>query len=140
MGSPNCCRVLIGGVGAEYECPSNSHVCVSFQLWSAILRMPFGLGKCVILEYIKVVLGFIGVHVMGAVGWVSKRKVWRIDQKCPKGSITMSIRTMLQLRRSPMTVSPVVVMPVVESVLLSGPIFFFHISVDVNWHWPLILL
>ena len=48
---------------------------MSFQLWSAILRMPFGLEKCVILEYIRVVLGFVGVNVMRVVGWVSKRKV-----------------------------------------------------------------
>ena len=37
--------------------------------------MPFEPGKCVILWYIKVALGFIGVNVMGFVGSVSKRKV-----------------------------------------------------------------
>ena len=63
-----------------------------------ILRMPFGLGKCVILEYIKVALGFVGVNVLGVVGWVSKRKVWRIGLKCPKGSITRGIRTVLRGR------------------------------------------
>ncbi len=102
--------------------------------------MPFGLGKCVILEYIKVALGFVGVNGMGVVGWVSKRKVWRIGPKCPKGSIARGIRTMLRSRRSPMTVSPLVVVPVVKLVLLLRPSSFFHISVDVNWHWPLILL
>ncbi len=67
----------------------------------------------------------IGVNVMGVVGWVPKRKVWRIGQKCPKGSIARGIRTMLRSRRSPMTVSPLVVVPVVELVLLLRPIFFF---------------
>ncbi len=38
-----------------------------------------------------------------------------------------------------MTVSPVVVVPVILSVLFSRPIFFFRISVDVSRHWPLIL-
>ena len=82
------------------------------------------------------------MNVVGVVGWVSKRKVWRIGPKCPKGSIARGVRTMLRLRRLPMTILPVVVMPVVESVLLSQsrPIFFFHIAVDMNPHWPLILL
>ena len=76
-----------------------------------------------------------GVHYSGVgfcwrehdriVGWVSKRKVCRIGLKCPKGSIARGIRTMFRSRRSPMTVSPVVVMPVVESVLLLRLIFFF---------------
>ena len=39
-------------------------------------------------EVLKVVLGFIGVNMMGVVGWVSKRKVWRSGSKCPNGSIT----------------------------------------------------
>ena len=39
-----------------------------------------------------------------------------------------------------MMVSPVVVMHVAEPVLLSRLIFFFCIPVDVNRHWPLILL
>ncbi len=87
--------------------------------------MPFGLGKCVILEYTKVALDFVGVNVMGVVDWVSKRKVWRIGPKCPKGSIARGISTMLRSRRLPMTVSPLVVVPIVELVLLSQPIFFF---------------
>ena len=69
--------------------------------------MPFGLGKCVILEYIKETLGLIGVNIMGVVGWVSKRKVWRSGPKHPQGSITTGIRTMLQSRRLLMTVLPV---------------------------------
>ena len=93
-----------------------------------------------ILEYIRVTLGFVGVKVMGVIDLVSKRNVWRIGPKCPKGSITREIRTMLRSRRSPMMVSPVKGVPVVESVLLFRPIFFFHISVKVNQHWPLILL
>ena len=32
--------------------------------------MPFGLGKCVILWYIEVALGFVGVNVIGFVGCV----------------------------------------------------------------------
>ncbi len=44
---------------------------MSFQLWPASLRMPFGLGKRVILWYIEVALGFVGVNVIGFVGCVS---------------------------------------------------------------------
>jgi hypothetical protein len=58
--------------------------------------MPFRLGKCVILEYIRVALGFVGVNVMGVVGWLLKRNVWRIGLMCPKGSIAREIRTMLR--------------------------------------------
>ena len=43
---------------------------MSFQLWPASLRVPFGLGKCVILLYIVVALGFVGVNVIGVVGCV----------------------------------------------------------------------
>ena len=39
-----------------------------------------------------------------------------------------------------MTVLPVVMVPVILSVLFSRPIFFFCISVYVSRHWPLILL
>jgi len=38
-----------------------------------------------------------------------------------------------------MTVSPVVVVPVILSVLFLPPIFLIRISVDVNRHWLLIL-
>ena len=103
--------------------------------------MPFGLGKCVIFGVHWSGVGFVGVNMMGVVGRVSKRKIWRIGPKCPKGSIAKGISTMLRSRRSPMMVLPVVVVPVVESVLLLRLIlFFFRISVDVNWHWLLILL
>ena len=85
------------------------------------------------------VLGFVDVNVIGFVGCVSYRKVWRIGPNRPKGSIAMGINVILRSRRSPMTLSPVVVVPVILSVLLSRPIFFFRISVDVSRHWPLIL-
>ena len=98
---------------------------VRVQLWSAILRIPFGLGNVVILEYIKVALGLVGVNEIGEVGLVSKRRVWRSGPKRPCGSMARGMRTMLRARRSPMTVSPMVMVPVVGSVLLSRPIFFF---------------
>jgi hypothetical protein len=60
--------------------------------------MPFELGKCVILEYIRVAWGFVDVNVMEVMGWVSKRNVWRIDPKCPNGSIARGISTMLRSR------------------------------------------
>ncbi len=47
---------------------------VVFQLWSARVRFALGLGTCIILEYIKVALGFALVNVIGVVGGVSKRK------------------------------------------------------------------
>ncbi len=83
------------------------------------MRMPFGLGKCVILWYIEVALGFVGVNVIGFVGCVSQRKVWRIGPNRPKGSIAMGINIILRSRRSP------VVVPVILLVLFSRPIFFF---------------
>ncbi len=48
--------------------------------WSASFRMPFELGKVVILEYIKVALGKIVVNDIGVASFVSKRKVWRRGQ------------------------------------------------------------
>ena len=39
-----------------------------------------------------------------------------------------------------MMVSPVVVVPKKILVLFSHPIYFFRISEDVSWHWPLTLL
>ena len=48
-----------------------------------------------IVLYIVVALGFVGVHVIGFVGCVSERKVWRIGPNRPKGSIAMGIRIML---------------------------------------------
>ena len=43
----------------------------------------------------------------------------------PKGSIAMGINIILQSRRSPMTMLPVVVVPVILSVLFLRPIFLF---------------
>ena len=87
--------------------------------------MPLGLGKVVILEYIKVALGLFVVNVIGIVGSVSKRKVWRRGPNRPWGLILRGMRTMLCVRRLPISVSPTVMVPVVGSVLLSRPIFFF---------------
>ena len=87
--------------------------------------MPLGLGKVVILEYIEVALGLLVVNDIGVVGSVSKRKVWRRGPNRPWGSIARGMRTMLRVRSSPIIVSPTVMMPVVGSVLLSRPIFFF---------------
>ena len=96
-----------------------------FQLWSASFRMPLGLGKVVILEYIEVALGLLEVNDRGVAGSVSKRKVWRRGPNRPWGSIARGMRTMLRSRRSPSSVSPTVTVPVVGSVLLSRPSFFF---------------
>ena len=43
-------------------------------MWSASFRMPLGLGKVVILEYIEVALGLFVVNDIGVDGSVSKRK------------------------------------------------------------------
>ena len=102
--------------------------------------MPLGLGKVVILEYIKVVLGLFAVNDIGVAGSVSKRKVWRRGPNCPWELIARGMRTMLRVRRLLIIVSPTELVPVVGSVLLFRSIFFFHISVDVYRHWPLILL
>ncbi len=99
--------------------------------------MPLGLGKVVILEYIEVALGLFVVNDIGVAGSVSKRrKVWRRGPNCPWGLIARGMRTMLRVRSLPIIVSPTVMVPVVGSVLLSRPIFFFHISVDVYRYWP----
>ena len=87
--------------------------------------MPLGLGKVVIFEYIEVALGLCVVNEIGLAGSMSKRKVWRRGPNRPWGSIARGIRTMLRVRGSPSNVSPTVVVPVVGSVLLSRPIFFF---------------
>ena len=87
--------------------------------------MPLGLGKVVILEYIEVALGLFVVNDIGIAGSVSKRKVCRRGPNRPWGSIARGMRTMLHVRRSPSNVSPTVMVPVVGSVLLSRPIFFF---------------
>ena len=87
--------------------------------------MPLGLGKVVILEYIKVALGLFVVNNIGIVGSVSKRKAWRRGPNRPWGLIARGMRTMLCVRRLPISVSPTVMVPVVGSVLLSRPIFFF---------------
>ncbi len=105
-----------GRVGLSVETPCLCEL--------ASLRMPFGLWKCVIFWYIEVVLDFIGVNVIGFVGWVLKRKVWRIGTRHPKGSIAMGIRIILRSRRPPMMVLPVAVVSVILSILFSRPIFF----------------
>ena len=87
--------------------------------------MPLGLGKVVILEYIEVALGLVEGKDRGVVGSESKRKVWRRGPNRPWGSIARGMRTMLRSRRSPSRVSPTVTSPVVGSVLLSRPSFFF---------------
>ncbi len=95
-----------------------------FQLWSASFRMPLELGKVVILEYIEVALGLFVVNDIGVASSVSKRKVWRRGPNRLWGSIARGMRTMLCVRRSPIIVSPTVMVPVFGSVLLSRPIFF----------------
>ena len=87
--------------------------------------MPLGLGKVVIFEYIKVALGLLVVNDIGVASSVSKRKVWRRGPNRLWGSIARGMTTMLRVRSSPIIVSPTVMMPVVGSVLLSRPIFFF---------------
>ncbi len=87
--------------------------------------MHLGLGKVVILEYIEVALGLLVVNDIGVAGSVSKRKFWRRGPNCPWGSIARGMRTMLHLRSLPIVVSPPLMVPVVGSVLLSHPIFFF---------------
>ena len=87
--------------------------------------MPLGLGKVGILEYIEVVLGLFVVNDIGVAGSVSKRKVWRRGPNRPWGSIARGMRTMLRVRRLPISVSPTVMVPVLGLVLLSRPIFFF---------------
>ncbi len=85
-------------------------------------------------------LGLFVVNDIGVVDSVSERKVWRRGPNRPWGSIARGMRTVLRVRRSPIIVSPAVMVPVVGLVLLLRPIFFFHISEDVYRHRPLILL
>ncbi len=70
-------------------------------------------------------LGFTGVKVSGLEGWMTKRKYWRMGPKRPRGSITKESKIMCWSRMSQMTVSPMVVVPVVGLVLLSCLSFFF---------------
>jgi len=79
----------------------------------------------VILEYIEVALGLFVVNDIGVAGSVPKRNFWRRGPNRPWGSIARGMRTMLRVRSLPIVVSPTVMVPVVGSVLLSRPIFFF---------------
>ena len=81
----------------------------------------------------------VSVNVSGFVGWMSKRKCCRMNPKYPNGLIAMRIRIMCWSMMLPMTVSLMVVKPVVGLVLLSRQSFFFCISVDVSvsQHLPL---
>ncbi len=83
-----------------------------------------GLGNCIILDYIKVALGLALVNVIGVVGGVSKRKCWRIGPNRLKGSIAKGISIMFLVRILPMTLSPMVEVPVVRFFLLLRPSFF----------------
>ncbi len=70
-------------------------------------------------------LGLVGVNVSGLESWMSKWKCWKMGPKRPTGSIAKGKRIMLWSRMSPMTVSPMVVMPVVGLDLLSRPSIYF---------------
>ncbi len=70
-------------------------------------------------------LGLFVVNDIGVSVSVLKRKVWRRGPNRPWGSIARGMISMLCVRRSPSNVSPTVMVPVVGSVLLSRPIFFF---------------
>ena len=87
--------------------------------------MPLGLGKVVVLEYIEVALGLFVVNDIGVADSVSKREVWRRGTNHPWGSIARGMRTILHVRRLQIIVSPTIMVPVVGSVFLSRPIFFF---------------
>ncbi len=78
-----------------------------------------------ILEYIKVAFGLAWVNVIRLVGGVSKRKCCRIGTNRPWGLIAKGSRILFWSRMSPMTVLPMVVIPVLGLVLLSRPSFFF---------------
>jgi hypothetical protein len=54
-------------------------------------------------------------------------------------SIAKGSRIMFWARMLLMTVSPMVVMPVVGLVLSFCPSSSFRISVDVNRHWPFVV-
>ena len=90
------------------------------------MPLGLGLGKVVIFEYIEVALGLLVVNDIGVAGSVSKRKVWRRGPNRPWGSIAGGMGTMLRVRRSPIIVSPTVMVPVVGSVLLSCIVFLLH--------------
>jgi hypothetical protein len=90
----------------------------------ARVSTPLGLGNCIILEYIKVALGFALVNVIGVVGGVSKRKCWRIGPNRPMGLIAKEISIMFLVRIPPMTLLPMVEVPVVGFFLLLHPSFF----------------
>ena len=83
-------------------------------------------------------LGLVGMNMSGHVGWISKSKDCRIGPNRPRGSIAKGIRIVFWSRMLPMTVLLMVVIPVVGLALLSHVASSFHISVDMNWHWPLL--
>ncbi len=105
------------------------------------MRIPFGLGKHVSLEYIdiEVALGSAGMHVGGLVGWMSKIKCWRMSSKQPRKSIAEGSRIMFWARMSQMTVSLMVVMPVVGCWVGFAVVseLFFPYFFRCESHWPL---
>jgi len=78
------------------------------------LMTPLGLGRCISLEYIEVTFGLAGVNVSGLEGRMSKRECWMMDPKRPRDSISKGSMIMFWSRMLPMTVLPLVVIPVVR--------------------------
>ena len=103
------------------------------------MRTPFELGKCIILEYTEVAFGFACVNVSGLASWMSKRKCCRIGPKQPRarGLIVKGNKIMFWSRMSPMTVSPMVVIPFVRVGSFELLLFVF---LYVNGHWSLMPL
>ena len=83
-------------------------------------------------------LGLLVVNDIGVASSVSKRKVWRRRPNRPWGSIARGMRTMLRVRRSPIIVSPTVMMPVVGSVLLYTMIE--RVQFSNNHLWDTVLM
>ena len=95
------------------------------HVWSACGRIPVGLGNDVMRRCISDAFGRDwGKDILSA-GVVPKRNVRASGPMRPKGSIANGRRVMLRLRRSPMILSPSILVPVSGSRLLPRHNFRF---------------
>ncbi len=73
--------------------------------------------------YIWVAFGLEGGNRSIGDRWWPKRKFWRSGRNMPRGSIAKGISSMFRLSRSPISVSPQVIIEVGALVLLICPSF-----------------
>ena len=105
------------GVSIESSCRMERPIVIPKR------RIPLGLGYCSNFVYIWVAFGLEGGNRSCGAVCCPNRKFWRSGTNLPRGSITKGMSSMFQLSRSPITVSPWVMVEVDGLVLLVRPSF-----------------